>query len=408
METTNLIRLKDPDNYPAKLKNILDILTFNEAPKVVGSYSFQNHKYPSDVDVFEQVKLKLNKEAAIKFYVNGFQKIFHKLLVLYTKVFIADFKAGENTLIKKIWDNPSLSLYNKDIKTELSTLLPPAQLQILYTSRTEKEFKENLREYLVIRWNPEEILLGYKYVLGNKLLTLADAISQPAVIKLDVITWIDNRFQSIEVFYSLNYMDNNKYVEFYPLGDYSANLIKDIKKYSRKDDYNPLKVAKRIWSLSRVEECNDTLIMLNPLMESNAAALNQVSSEIEIITTLLKIKFNEYTKILILNKESKLAEINKLDDHYKTKNQIFMEILSLSKKIINHISLDIYISLNGLFDNIFNLWTIFKATNNFQFDQIFKYLNELDTVISAEIKREASLYLENITKVNNFYCELKK
>src|SRR5579872_3314698 len=67
------LRIRSPEDYPGKLKRILDLITFNETPKVVGSYAYLNHRYPSDVDVFDKVVLNLNKNDAANFYAQRFK-----------------------------------------------------------------------------------------------------------------------------------------------------------------------------------------------------------------------------------------------------------------------------------------------------------------------------------------------
>ena len=75
------ISMRDPESYPDKLKFVLDLITFNEIPRVVGSYAYTTHKYPSDVDVFERVIVNLNAEEAGVFYESQFKIIFEKLLI---------------------------------------------------------------------------------------------------------------------------------------------------------------------------------------------------------------------------------------------------------------------------------------------------------------------------------------
>jgi hypothetical protein len=126
-----------------------------------------------------------------------------------------------------------------------------------------EQYLHNLR---VIRWTLQDIINGY-INHRDKMFYLYDTIAHDAITKLDVISWIDNRFQSIEIFYQFEYKIGNKNKLFYNIGNYTDNLIKDIKKFSTKEYYNPLKMLKRIWSLSLVIECKELIKSLLPLFK---------------------------------------------------------------------------------------------------------------------------------------------
>jgi len=66
---------KYPEKYPEELKILLNIITINEVPKVVGSYT--NHKYQSNVDVFERVTLAASKQEAAKLFSIQFKNIIY-------------------------------------------------------------------------------------------------------------------------------------------------------------------------------------------------------------------------------------------------------------------------------------------------------------------------------------------
>src|SRR4051812_34998803 len=100
------ITVRDPESYPDKLKFVLDLVTFNEIPKVVGSYAYTTHKYPSDVDVFERVTVELNAADAAEFYELQFRIMFEKLSINSTKIFVNDFKVGEDRILGNLYRDP--------------------------------------------------------------------------------------------------------------------------------------------------------------------------------------------------------------------------------------------------------------------------------------------------------------
>ena len=127
------LTIRNPENYPEYLKFVLDLITFNEVPNVIGSYRYNVQKYPGDIDLFERVVISLDVDQAAKFYEEQFKIIFQKLLVNSKKIFINDFKVGENPVLKKIYDDPELSLDNLKIREELSKLLPVEDFNKLYS-----------------------------------------------------------------------------------------------------------------------------------------------------------------------------------------------------------------------------------------------------------------------------------
>lgn len=355
------VTLRDPETFPEELKFLLDLITINEVPKVVGSYAFKEHKYPSDVDVFERVTVKYDREEALNFYVSQFQNIIQKLLVYSDKAYINDFKAG------------TLGV-NGDGEP--------------------------------IRWTATEVLQGY-CIRNNRRYIFRSAISQPAVLKLDIISYISNKFQSIEVFYNIRYTRTNdsniEEVDFYPLGSYTKNLLEDINKYSTPEYYAPLKVAKRLWALSRVTDCTDLIEAINPLLSSNAAALNQIKSDIEVINDLL---YDMYTIKRNEKPLSTISEINRGLRLHKHVDLISLQILNLYKRLSNHlpsIRVDIFFRT---FDLVFNEWVEYSISGSLALRRISNHLKLIVKLITDEINIEAKNYVDMINNMN-ITCNFK-
>jgi len=443
------ITIRDPESYPEKLKYLLDLITFNEIPKVVGSYAYTTHKYPSDVDVFERVTVNLPADEAGLFYESQFKIIFGKLLMNSNKFFIIDFKAGEDKLLKQFYNRTDLSVNNLQIQRDLKSLLSPQTFNNLYSQMNENIFREKLRKIMVLRWNPEQVLLGQKRTVSGEIIKLSDALSQAAVTKLDTIAWIKDRFQSVEVLYNLNYkkletsqygdnfqrqsyqknitpksinnpndivvreistdipsIDYNKFESFYPLGDYSKLLLIDIQYFSRPEFYAPLKVAKRLWNLSRISNCRDLLIQLNPLMESDVAALNQIKSEIEVIQDIIDIKPAVFNNLKILNIEFESVKINDAVTLNNITNKLFTQILNFSKRLSNHLDISIYQDIKPSFTVLFSEWMVYNGTGKFNSEVVKYRLNLISEILSKEIIRESDKYLEDISNLN-MQCQNK-
>lgn len=331
----NELNIRDPEDYPENLKFTLDLITINETPKVVGSTAYLVHKYPSDVDVFEMVTVRMNRKSAVKFYALQLKVIAQKIKINKT-IFFDDFKAGEDYRFSfDITNSTEDSRKEFADKLYYDKLLTKDEYDNLISNiSTHNIYKIILRSFRVLRWTLDEIIRGYKKVRGNMELTLEKAINQNALVKLDVITWLVNRYVSIEVFFDLRYIETNTVVELFMRSSYMEQLLRDIEIYTY-EHYNPLKVSKRMWALSRITSCGNIMKAINPLLGSNAAALNQVVADIDTLNSLLKNKFNNvYTKL-----------------EY---DRMIIQILGFQKRIENH-ALD-NDSLDKDIQKIYNIW----------------------------------------------------
>lgn len=374
--------VRDPEDYPDALKFTLEQLTINEIPKVVGSTAYIQHKYPSDVDVFENVIVNMNKNDAALFYANEIQNIVKKVIV-NDDLFLADFKIGFDPIYNVNLDNSSQqsridytkNLYDNKYINEVD------YNNIIDNSSDIDNFYLILRQYKLLRWTPNEIIEGKKKLTNNREILLYSAIEQDSLIKMDVITWVVNRYLSIEIFFLLSYAENNTIILFHPLGNYKDSLSDDVKKYSISKYYNPLKVAKRLWSLSRISNCSDLMNVINPLLNSDAAALNQVRADIETISILLN-KNNERKRKLDISR-------------------VFLSILGFSKRIANHsfniLMIELYIN------NIFNQWTIWKNTGILNIENISDNLIHIDNILKNDIIDKSKDFINTIN-TSNIIC----
>jgi len=386
----NRLDIRDPENYPENLKYTLDLLTINEIPKVVGSTAYSVHKYPSDVDVFESVTVNMNRENALRFYASQLRTIAQKIK-LDEKLFFTDFKAGEDPrYVLRNEDNTqnrlefALQLYGDKLLDDKDTR------ELIKLNNDPIQYKMMLRKYRVLRWSLDEIINGVKEVPGKMGITLEKAISQNALIKIDVITWLISRYVSIEVFYDFRYVDpiNNTIVVFHQLDSYTESLIKEIERYSMPRFNNPLKVSKRLWSLSRISDCSDLMQKINPLLGSAPAALNQVSSDIETIEILLK---------------------NKAENKYTVRDydRMFIQILGFQKRIANHTQDMKFI--DELIQEIYQIWKSWRESHQDKLDvfiqdcyiySIIYKLGVIDGVLTTIIADMSQDFLTNLRNMN--------
>lgn len=373
---------RNPEDYPDRLKFILDELTMNETPKVVGSTAFLVHKFPSDVDVFESTMMRVDRETALEFYQNAFQNIIQKILV-DVDLFYLDFKAGEDVRFNQE-DQTQTEMIERLLRENLISRQEADQLIKMYLD----EFEEALRQKRVLRWSPEEILEGKKSLPCYKTITLKEALSQPAVVKLDTAAWILGRYQSIEVFYSLQYDPGTGPIAFYPLGSYVHNLMEDVNKYSSIKYYSPLKLAKRLWSLARVINCQELMDELGPLFSSDSAALNQIQSDAELLIDLLSLKDEK-------------SSLSHYDSELREKNirEVFMELLGFEKRIINHLSLFQYKRAKPLLSQFFQYWVHWINTRELSREPIILLLEKIRELLMEEILGKSEVFLKDVTAI---------
>lgn len=393
------VLVRDPENYPESLKVTLDILTINERPQVVGSAAYLNHKYPSDVDVFEKTTVKLPRDAALKFYADQFQNIMQKVVV-DPQIFYLDFKAGEDYRFDVFVpdDNTAESISaRKNIVEDFSRkglLSPNDEIELTDVIDNYEKFREKLRQHRVLRWSPEEVIRGYKNLPADRYITLARALSQPSLTKLDTVTWIQTRFQSVEVFYNLRYLDpeTDTVVELYPLGSYKQSLLESIEKYSSPSYYNPLKVAKRLWTLARITNCIDLLRALNPLIGSSAAALNQIDADAEILIEFIS---KSYTL-------PKTGYLNAYDYYWSfhTVRNMFMELLGFQKRLLNHLDDESFRKVTGVIDEFFDIWLEWQKSGTLNRGAILLRLQQIRKILKDKILELSQEFIEALDEMN--------
>lgn len=356
------IHAKEFSSFPEKLRILLKRVTINENPNVVGSTAYSEHKYPGDVDVFEKVSVNLSYEDARLFLESQFINIAQKISVNSSSYIFSDFKAGEDD----IYDRDISWLYNNDLITDKE------YNDIIEGKEKEEDIINNLK---VLRWSLEELIIGEKKLRGNRSILLHEAISQPHIVKLDVICHIEDRFVSVEVFYSLQYMSNNKYVSFYLIDSYVSSLLQDIQKYKYS---SPLKVLKRLWSLSRLISCEGYIKAINPILSSNVAALSQINSDIEVL-------------LIILNKE--LVS----DKHIRN---VFLEILGFQKRLSNHTKWTNLNKIQEILENIYDEWKYYKLYSQVNKKSIKTKLNDIYYFLSDEIYKNSKKYLSIVNNMD--------
>lgn len=392
--STGSLQMRNPEHFPEMLKYTLDQLTINETPKVVGSSVYKMHRYPSDVDVFESVDYKTNggqmnnmcsthikspRERALDFYTSQFQNIAQRLL-MQKEIQFNDFKAGMDDRFDIDIPEQSTECDRQKMAYDLAmkyNLCKEEAINIFESASDLATFKALIKELKTIRWNLVEIIKGCKTLIGGRVVTLREALEMNALVKLDTIVWISGRFQSVEVFYNLRYSEGGSTYEFHPLNNYVQGLLEDIEKYSDGDNYSPLKVLKRMWFLSKVVDCKDMLEAITPILGSDAAALNQLSGDIEVLMDLLK------------NPELTHQQLEK----------IFVETLTFDKRGFNHLDGSVLDKYQLIIKEVFPLYLsqMCEESKKMELAKILKLLHDL---LKPVINETSSYFLNKVNSMN--------
>ncbi len=233
-----LMAQRKPEYYTDTEKEIIDLLKIEDSQVMpVGSFTFSIQKYPSDIDINENVVI-----SSVNGFVKNLKAMIKKISSKSSRkkgIFFSDFKAGED------------------------------------------------KDGNGIHWSVDEIMEGKKKIEGKEYL-LTDALQTKSVIKIDIIVLDHQRIIEASAFFILYLKEGD---EIKPINidenffdTYVDNLAKDIVKYKSE---KPFKAIKRLWSLSRIKKDIPMLRKLSQLIDSNVSVLGQISADLETIELLL-------------------------------------------------------------------------------------------------------------------------
>ncbi len=333
----NFTQTKPLSSYPTQVIRNIKLISLSKNKNAVpfGSYIYRLQKYPGDIDLLEEFTTCCNLDDLI----NKFEKTLQYVVreIINERVhYISEIKVGID------------NRYNIDIGTIMNGIYKPTSYlsEITYQMYSAGLLTVNenniiqyilknrihggneydtiyyiFREHRILRWTPEEILLGYKILPLNKKITLKEAIPHKVPVKIDMITPINGVFTEVTNFIQLAYVDNENElndVEFKGGDLHIVNIdlkvennipIKmpqEIEKLYYSDMYySPFKMVKRMYSLARNTHNKYLLDKIIYVVSSNISLMYQIQSEISTLILLLeKFKFSAY--------KSMKAELNNM------------------------------------------------------------------------------------------------
>lgn len=366
-----ILKTRKKDSYNFDTMKAVHLLAIDpEIAFIFGSASYKMQLYPGDVDANETVNRLSSKKDIINFMTKKLQFIIFKIINT-PGYYISEVKAGVDDVfdklnIGKIEYSPSgnrvigynpkalekdfYSLYENGYLTkheikEFLNLLTKSSFNI----SDFEEFQNLVRNKVILRWSPQEILKGYKRLPGNRLKSLYDALFDKTMVKIDMLAPINGKYIEVTNFFVLQYVDENGDVHNVNLPDDFANdIVNNLKNEVRKLYFsslffNPLKMSKRMWSMARLQKDMAMVNKLTPLLRSDASLMAQINSELETIILLFENFSNLPIKMLFNQLNGLKYRLSNLIEIDINEDQIFKKIDQITngdldvKTIIKHL-----------------------------------------------------------------------
>ena len=395
-DLNKIIQKKPKESLGKDTKNIMAVIAMNYDNLVpFGSWTYKSQLYPGDIDLIEEDSKCCNKEDALKFFVKSIQRIVKKIKNT-RKVYLGDIKAGIDYRFKLNIGKVKYTGFNQGNIIGYNYLKTKDEVKNLYNNKllSKQEFAEInklvkpnltveefetlydlLRDKWLLRWSYNEIMDGYKILIGDLKMPLIVAINQPTMTKIDIWTNLRGRFIEVTNVYSLYYEDKKGNRELLNFTNNIINLQEDLKKevakyaFSKKY-FKPFKMVKRMWSISRMTKDLNLTNFLTTFMQSDIGRLSQITSDLETIVSVLEnVKNPPISSILteIDNMKERFSNIYEIDINSENAYHIFDSILRNKKKVNKKNLNKIIILIEGLikyFKVIINENTINYLENN--------------------------------------------
>ena len=301
-----VLRRRDLGALPVEAKQTIALMSLSPecVPNIVGSIAYKAQKYPGDIDMNETYLGRGTVRAVAETVARRFQAMARSVRAT-PSVYLGDFKAGldkryalptgavvRGRLVR--YDAGRLrravaALYARGL---LSFEEYNIWLRAVLDFPQWGEFKtmlEVFRSKSVVRWTLAELIAGRRVLPHGVVLTLADALTHKTVVKMDLLTLVDGRYTEASNWYILKTRTPSGRLVQMTAGfdtSFKEMLVYDLLTYADRSKHKAMKLAKRLWSYSIHAKDYGTLAVLEPLFQSDAAALNQVLATVETLEML--------------------------------------------------------------------------------------------------------------------------
>ena len=251
--------------------------------RLIGSNSLRAVSYGSDYDAESHIK-----DATPQTIARRFQQEFADA-VEDPDVWITDFKAGYDPRLVYKGDYSRQSI----LKYVENPLIPESRRKAILETSGEDQ-RELVRDLFILRWTPDEIAEGKKRLIDGTYRSLAEAVQDKTILKIDLITLVGNQFLEISINYYIRFANGETNQDKVPAKtDLETDLEDDIHYYSKRDSF---KALKRLFSLLMLEGEDKHQKKINRLLEffnGQVGYLNKIKNELTILEVVLTSKFRK-------------------------------------------------------------------------------------------------------------------
>ena len=381
------ISTRSVEFFPPTIKNVIKMLTlFQDSPsKVVGSFRFQLHEHPGDIDMFEIVdKTFENATVAKKQIVKAIQHVVSKVRDA-NHIYLGDFKAGidkryyiqygEFKALSGVGGGLRLVNYSAThIRAELERMKSEKLftetekqkiVELIYERPTYLQHKKlvtALRKRIVLRWKIRELLQGFKSLPRGERITLEETLTQKEMIKIDIYMYLGNRFVEMtniffmkpKVRHGPNDFDS---VDMWTKQELYDRVSTDIEIFKIPELKKHMKVAKRMWNLAYYKNDNATIEKLYHLFNSPVSKLSQIGSDVETMLLMLEKLANPPTKYMVRILNDVLLRIGTVPTDVlplRVLKDVYLHITSINNKSsagdFQHVLEHIHDQINAVVD----------------------------------------------------------
>lgn len=334
---------KFEDNYSLPTLEVLEAMSMTglKTMRIEGSSSIRSQLYAGDFDGSETVNAKSAEEVA-----DHLQSIVKKLRSA-PNTSTGDIKIGEipewNVFrpSARVEDNKVLDFNIKESQAKVDALRDAKVLSVqeakdynqLLDDATDAwgflHARKSIRHH-ILRWTPREILNGAKFVRGDGVLKLENAIISGGMIKIDATANIHDRFVEFSVIYNVS-IKGEKITQTAP--PLVRSLIEDMIYYEKA---SPFKAVKRLFSLAKHFKQYSIVEKLIPVLNGDLGRLYQIVGDLKTLSSLLENRTRASVQVKQIRLEidevrQRLGNIYELKDLLKEEHTLIGSIYTLLK-----------------------------------------------------------------------------
>jgi hypothetical protein len=274
--------------FSKKVQDVFNLLSVSRKYKIVGSGALQDIKYSADYDLNELFKDEISdKKSLLDELYTVFRNKFIKAK-LDPNLYITDFKCGEDS------DGEPL------------------------------------------RWSYEDMIRSYKRMANGRIIHFKDCLLMKAVMKLDIIAYIDGYFVEFSDNYFLKLGNDANFFPHDISQDHILNSLKHDYAFQIQSAGNVFKALKRAFSYYRLQgegKNADKLESLTDFFNSETGLMYKLRSNLDTILTLLDQDFKKPKMEQIRTNLKRIIEM--LKGQQEARN--LLEI-AITKKTPNEVS----------------------------------------------------------------------